>query len=1030
MHILHGTWLLDTQRFALWGEDTTVDALYRKGRRGRTAPHPFALAVEQWLRYLDRFTTDSDPDGMAVTLLLPGVGKQVQPSPEAREAGMSPLNGDLALLAWEIDAITLRPTDLLDLMILLPLPTEHQTGFVLGSDLAFWQRAALLVMNCLIEQRYIPALEQQGTRYLAHWQPLPDTDLLAQLADNMPPLCRAVTDEARLAPAPRPLLDSFLQTTLDAFVRETYAIQQTTAASWLKPLKKLIPRQPWLRALTGSDRTLSGSPQENRKLFEAWQRWQEGIDGAGLGAFRVCFRLDEPDESSQRWPLHYLLQATDDPSLLIEAKTVWSSTGSTLTYLERRFDQPQEKLLTALGLASRVFPPVERSLRQTSPTGAMLNRDEAYRFLTEAAPLLEQSHFGVLVPNWWAKRTAHLRARARLKGKAEEPSGFLTRDAVVSYQWELSLGGERVSRAEFEQLVALKQPLVLFRGEWVALDPDQIDAALKFFDAQTAEGEMGLLDALKLTAGGNDVQAPDGLEIEDTDIEGWLDDLFERLRSPDQASAPAIPESLCATLRPYQVRGFGWLVQMRQMGLGACLADDMGLGKTVETITLWLHERERLGVGRPVLLVCPTSVVGNWRHELSRFAPALRVITHQGPARLQGDDFVQAVAKTDVVLTSYALLSRDRETLDQVQWSGAVLDEAQNIKNPATKQAQAARALTADMRLALTGTPIENRLTELWSIFQFLNPGYLGAREAFRDRFSIPIERYGDQQAAATLKRLTAPFILRRVKTDPKVIDDLPEKFENKVYCSLTPEQATLYEAAVREEMEAVEEAEDDMQRRGSVLRMLTRLKQICNHPAHFLKEGEALGVAALKDRSGKLIRLTEMLEEVFASGDRALLFTQYAEMGAHLQAYLREYFVDEVLFLHGGTPANKRQDMIRQFQAPRGPTIFVLSLKAGGTGLNLTQANHVFHFDRWYNPAVENQATDRAYRIGQTRAVQVHKFICLGTLEERIDELIEHKMALADSIVGEGESWLSEMSTDDLRDLVTLRRDVMEDEA
>jgi SNF2 family DNA or RNA helicase len=462
--------------------------------------------------------------------------------------------------------------------------------------------------------------------------------------------------------------------------------------------------------------------------------------------------------------------------------------------------------------------------------------------------------------------------------------------------------------------------------------------------------------------------------------------------------------------------------------MGACLADDMGLGKTITMITTWLFERDKLGVSRPALLVCPTSVVGNWRHELSRFAPSLKAMTHQGPGRLQGQDFVKAAAQVDVVLTSYALLSRDRETLEQVQWSDVALDEAQNIKNPATKQAQAARAMPADMRLALTGTPVENRLTELWSIFQFLNPGYLGPRDTFRDQFSIPIERYGDQQAAAALKQLTTPFILRRVKSDPNVISDLPEKFENKVYCSLTPEQATLYEAAVRDEMDAVEEAEDDMQRRGSVLRMLTRLKQICNHPAHFLKEGEALGVDALKDRSGKLIRLTEMLEEAFASGDRALIFTQYAEMGGHLQAYLREYFVDEVLFLHGGTPAHKRQDMIRQFQAPRGPTVFVLSLKAGGTGLNLTEANHVFHFDRWYNPAVENQATDRAYRIGQTRNVQVHKFVCLGTLEERIDELIEHKQALAESIVGEGESWLSEMSTDQLRDLVALRRDVMED--
>ena len=503
--------------------------------------------------------------------------------------------------------------------------------------------------------------------------------------------------------------------------------------------------------------------------------------------------------------------------------------------------------------------------------------------------------------------------------------------------------------------------------------------------------------------------------------------MLERLRNPDRTEAPPIPAKLKATLRPYQERGFGWITQMRRLGLGACLADDMGLGKTLQTITYWLYERQNGSVKQPALLVCPTSVVGNWDHEISRFAPTLKVYTHQGADRLKGAKFKKAVAKCHVVLTSYALLHRDLETLKQVQWSSVTLDEAQNIKNPATKQTQAARAIEADYRLALTGTPVENRLTELWSIMNFLNPGYLGSRETFRSQFSIPVERYNDQKAASSLRSLTAPFILRRLKTDPKVINDLPEKFENKVYCSLTPEQATLYEAVVREEMEAIENAESAMERRGNVLRMLTRLKQICNHPAHFLKEGEALGVEALKGRSGKLARLTEMLEEVVDVEDRALIFTQYAEMGKHLQAYLREMFVDEALFLYGDTPAQKRQEMIRQFQAPHGPLLFILSLKAGGTGLNLTHASHVFHFDRWYNPAVENQATDRAFRIGQTKNVQVHKFICLGTLEERIDELIEHKKGLAERIVGEGEGWISEMSTDELRDLVSLRREMIE---
>ena len=1007
MHVLHGTWLLETQAFALWGEDTAREPVYRRGRRGTEAPHPFVLSVSDWLRYLDRFAPDADPDDLSLTLWLPGAGKKVQPSPEAEAAGASPLEERaLTFLAWRVEAITLGVSDLLGLMLALP---SSPRGFALGKDLAFWQQAALVVMGSLVEGRYVPTLQQRGSQFVAGWELRPDPEVRAQLIAHMPPLCRAAT--ARLADAPPPdvLLDSFFCAAVDTFIRQRYSDGSR------------LPAHPWLRALLGPTPVVGGTTVENRKLYKAWEAWQ-AADRAAPGAFRVCFRLDEPAEDADSWPLAYLLQATDDPSLLVEAETVWVSRADRLDYLKRRFDRPQEKLLAALGLASRVFAPVERSLRSRRPTDVILTREEAYRFLVEAAPLLEASGFAVLVPNWWRKR-ARLKARAHLRAEAAEPTGFLTRDTLLRYKWELSLGGAPISREEFEQLAALKQPLVRYRGEWVTLDPEQVEAALRFFEeAGDAESELGLLDALKLTADG--AEACGGIMVDSVAVEGWLDDLLKRLREPDSAAVPDIPQGLRARLRPYQERGFGWLVQMRRLGLGACLADDMGLGKTLQTITLWLHERERLGVSRPALLVCPTSVVGNWRYELGRFAPALRVLKHQGADRLRDEAFAEEAGKVDVVLTSYALLHRDLDTLKRVDWSTVVLDEAQNIKNPSTKQAQAARALNADLRLALTGTPVENRLGDLWSILHFLNPGYLGSQSAFRSGFATPIERYGDQEAAAALKRLTAPFILRRAKTDPKVIADLPEKFENKVHCTLTPEQATLYEAVVREEMELVESADDDLSRRGAVLRMLTRLKQICNHPAQFLKEGDG---ATLVNRSGKLTRLAEMLEEVRDVDERALVFTQYAEMGALLQDYLREHLRDMVLFLHGGTPARQREEMVRHFQSPHGPPVFILSLKAGGTGLNLTAANHVFHFDRWYNPAVENQATDRAFRIGQTKNVQVHKFLCLGTLEERIDQLIEHKQALAEQIVGAGESWLSALSNAELRGLVTLRREVME---
>jgi SNF2 family DNA or RNA helicase len=423
----------------------------------------------------------------------------------------------------------------------------------------------------------------------------------------------------------------------------------------------------------------------------------------------------------------------------------------------------------------------------------------------------------------------------------------------------------------------------------------------------------------------------------------------------------------------------------------------------------------------PVLLVCPMSVVGNWEHELRRFGPSLTFLTHHGSGRLTGEAFRKEALRHNLVISTYALTARDRELFESVDWQGVVLDEAQNVKNASTKQAQAARALKADFRVALTGTPVENRLSELWSIMEFLNPGYLGTADSFRRDFALPIERANDAASKSQLRTLVQPFILRRVKTDPTIISDLPDKLEMKVYCSLTSEQATLYEAFVRDMLEKIEST-SGIQRKGLVLAGLTKLKQVCNHPAHFLSDRSALA-----NRSGKLARLEEMLEEVVSADDRALVFTQYAEWGKELQVYLREKLGKDVLYLHGGTPRHVRDRLVSRFQNDRrGPPIFILSLKAGGTGLNLTRASHVFHYDRWWNPAVEDQATDRAFRIGQTRNVQVHKLICSGTLEERIDDMIESKKQLAQQIVGTGESWLTELSTDELKNLFELRNEAV----
>ncbi|GAB5491293.1 MAG: DEAD/DEAH box helicase [Phototrophicaceae bacterium] len=1004
MHILHGTWLAEEKLFALWGEDTTIDPQYQKGRRGQTAPHPYSVSQGMWLRYLDRFMTDPQPDGMSTTIWLPGLYKHPQPSLIARQHGAKLADTAPEMLAWRIDVILLNINDALDFF--LQIPNDTQGSFRLGEDLQLWKQVSLLALNCLAEGRYLPSLSQQGRQFRAYWQAMPDPSLLRQIAENMPAICRAMVEDISQAPQATYLLNHYLSTAVDDFVRNTYAQAKR-------------PPQPWLKALTGIDPILKGDFKSHQALYRAWEEWRSRLAGES-GSFRIAFRLSEPPADSDVWTLTYLLQARDDPSLIVPAETVWTAKSNVVTYLEHRFENVHDKLLAGLGFASRLFKPIEDSLRNPQASEARINQEEAYQFLVDVAPVLEQSDFAVLVPNWWGKR-AKLRAKARVS-ETQESSGFLTKDSLLNYEWSMSLGNEVISKAEFEALVALKQPLVRYKGEWVTLDVDQIEATLKFFEQDTKQ-QVSLLDALRLNAGDDDVA---GIEIDETEVSDWLSDIFARLHNPDGAKLLLAPEGLNATLRPYQERGFSWLAQMRQMGIGACLADDMGLGKTLQTITLWLHERENLDIGGLALLVCPTSVLGNWRHEIRKFAPSLRTMTHHGADRLQdADAFIQAVNNVDVVITSYSLLRRDQDIFSQIDWADMVLDEAQNIKNAGTKQAQAARSISAQFKLALTGTPVENRLSELWSILHFLNPGYLGTQANFKSNFAIPIERYGDEQASQTLRQITRPFILRRLKSDSDIIQDLPEKFENKVYCTLSAEQATLYEAEVRESLDVVETATDDMARRGNVLRMLTRLKQICNHPAHFFKEGQT---APLAGRSGKFERLLEMLAEIRENGERALIFTQYAEMGHLLQAYLKDYLMDEVLYLHGGTASKKREEMVERFQAEHGPPVFILSLKAGGTGLTLTAANHVFHYDRWYNPAVENQATDRAFRIGQTKDVQVHKYICLGTLEERIDAMIEHKQGLADSIIGAGESWISELNSEELRDLVTLRAEAMED--
>ena len=640
-----------------------------------------------------------------------------------------------------------------------------------------------------------------------------------------------------------------------------------------------------------------------------------------------------------------------------------------------------------------------------------LDTAEAHEFLRQAAPLLQAAGFGVQLPAWAGRKGVGLKLTTRSRSKkgssrAVADSGFGL-DELVDFRIDLVIGEGTVSAEELAELARLKVPLVRVRGQWVELDDRQLKAALKAV-GRRREGEVTAAEVLQQVVDGGE----DDLPLVEVDADGVLGDLLSG--AAERLTPVPTPAAFHGTLRPYQERGLSWLHFLARLGLGGILADDMGLGKTAQTLSLLLAER----VGDPVLptlLICPMSLVSNWQKEAARFAPSLRVYVHHGGTRKREDEFLAAVAAADLVITTYGTALRDVGVLRDIAWGRVACDEAQAIKNSGTRQAQAVRAIPARTRLALTGTPVENHLAELWSIMEFCNPGMLGPAKRFRRRFQEPIEIRQDADATAALKRATGPFVLRRLKTDKTIISDLPEKNEMKVWCTLTAEQATLYQAVV-EDMMAVIEGSEGIQRRGNVIAAMTKLKQVCNHPAHLLKDG-----SRLPGRSGKLARLEELAEEIIAEGDKALVFTQYAEFGSLLQPYLAAHLDRPVLWLHGGLSKAKRDELVERFQTDDEPMVFLLSLKAAGTGLNLTAANHVVHFDRWWNPAVEDQATDRAFRIGQSRDVQVRKFICTGTLEEKIDAMIERKKALASSVVGTGEDWVTDLNTDQLRELFSL---------
>ena len=765
--------------------------------------------------------------------------------------------------------------------------------------------------------------------------------------------------------------------------------------------------------------------------LDAWVRGEISAGGEGLSGFlkrraplwhqvgRVCFHLGE-NRRDEDHPFAFL--ATYAPGM---------GGGSRVQY------QPLSLALRELAGAKnkaalvRLLSPVHQASQQSALVKELLESGdlyhplawtprEAYRFLKDV-PVLEESGVLVRMPDWWKKRP---RPRVGVKiGDARQKK--FDAAGMLDFKVQVALGDQSLTEAEWRQLLAAEDGLVLLRGQWVEVDRQKLKEALDHWQLVQRQAGDGLsfIEGMRLLAGvPADVAADGDGQAEDhpwsfVEAGQWLGEILAKMRSPENLQPLAADRDLKAVLRHYQETGVRWLRFLSGLGLGACLADDMGLGKTIQVLALLLGLRS--ASGKPSLLVLPASLLANWRAEMDRFTPTLRAaFVH--PAEMPKEaldriaaDPAKSLRDVDVVATSYGMLLRQPWLLD-TSWRLVVLDEAQAIKNPSARQTRTVKRLKADARIAMTGTPVENRLSDLWSLFDFLCPGLLGSAARFKQLVKRLNER--EQQRYAPLRRLVQPYILRRLKTDRRIIDDLPEKVEVQAFCGLSKRQAAIYARLVQELADLLKNVEG-MKRRGAVLAYLMRFKQLCNHPSQLLGDGRFA-----PGDSGKFARLGEICEEIASRQERVLVFTQFREMTDPLAGFLAGAFGRPGLVLHGETAVKRRQALVDQFQRDDGPPFFVLSLKAGGTGLNLTAASHVIHFDRWWNPAVENQATDRAFRIGQKRNVLVHKFVCRGTIEERIDALIEEKRQLAsDLLEGGAERLLTEMTDAELIRFVSL---------
>ncbi|WP_420855772.1 DEAD/DEAH box helicase [Streptomyces oceani] len=907
----------------------------------------------------------------------------------------------------------------------------------------FWGFATVLALRFVARGLLLPGLTPEGRD---SWRlgPLTSTDLaqVRDLAAAMPPHAHAVplpdSDPTRL-PEPTTLLRGFMDAVADGLPRSPAAVLATGSSPYAGAADRPLPElRGWATEVAAGHDTglrlalrvevagLTGDPTGS--ATQAPLRDDDHADGTEDEHPAHTAGQESQEHEPALFRAVLQLHSPHDPTLVADAAEVWSGGSLLAADLGPR---ARADILLTLRRAAGVWEPLTPLLSSPVPDAVELSEEEAAELLR---PATQQALEAAGLATHWPTKLVHtLTTRAVVGPESDDVStagtpgparpgthgsghGLLSGSSLLAFSWRFAIGDQDVTRAELDRLAAAGRPLVRLRGQWVLIDPESLRRAQRRRDRQLNVVEA-LAPVLTGTAGEQDEQLP----VETT---GWLSELRDQLTAAhagatDVDQPTPQPAALAATLRDYQLHGLDWLRRMTSLGLGCCLADDMGLGKTITLIALHLHRQGECDTAGPTLVVCPASMLGNWQREIERFAPGVPVRRYHGPTR-SPQDLESAVESggAPFVLTTYGTMRRDAATLAQPpgdRWGLVVADEAQHVKNPFSGTARQLRTLPAGARVALTGTPVENNLSELWAILDWTTPGLLGQLGTFRHRYADAAESGTDQAAAERLARIVRPFLLRRRKTDPGIAPELPAKTETDRAVALTREQVGLYEAVVRDGLAGLA-GTDGLARRGRVVKLFTALKQICNHPAQYLKEEQP----ALDGRSGKLELLDELLDTLLAEDSRVLVFTQYVELARLLEEHLAERGIRTRL-LHGGTPVARREKFVNEFQDGTVP-VFLLSLRAAGTGLNLTRADHVVHYDRWWNPAVEAQATDRAYRIGQTRPVQVHRLITEGTIEDRIATMLERKQALADAVLETPESALTELSDAALAELVSLR--------